>query len=360
MLEKILSSSGEKFFRISNASNKVWLMPARNMRVAMNLYQPSGAKGKLLKSFFPILYPASIIRKAIKAEEVSRSLQPELRELFSNIFKCDKLEFAIFCGTPCVHQKITIQIFRGNRILGYCKISDSEEIANLFTRESDILKKFCELGIDAIPQCLYCGKVLGINAFIQSTAKTSSSATIHNWSTYQEDFLKDLHNKTKQTLTFEDTDYYNTLMSLKSHLDWLPNCIKKDDVDRAIDVAISEYKGKQVEFSAYHADFTPWNMFIEKGKLFIFDWEYAQNTYPPTLDRYHFFMQTAIFEKHWESREIIDYINSHDGKWIDRKYFSFYILDTISRYTLREKGNVKGDVANSFKIWNALLKFLQK
>ena len=44
-IDKILRFRGEVFYRLMNGDGKVWLMPARNMRVAMNLYQPSGIKG---------------------------------------------------------------------------------------------------------------------------------------------------------------------------------------------------------------------------------------------------------------------------------------------------------------------------
>lgn len=51
-INRILQFRGEGFYKLVNGDGKVWLMPARNMRIAMNLYQPSGIKGKLLKHFF--------------------------------------------------------------------------------------------------------------------------------------------------------------------------------------------------------------------------------------------------------------------------------------------------------------------
>ena len=99
----------------------------------------------------------------------------------------------------------------------------------------------------------------------------------------------------------------------------------------------------------------PWNMFIEKGKLFVFDWEYARKTYPPFLDKYHYFTQTAIFERHWSEKEILEYVKSEDGKWIDKHTYCLYLLDILSRFTLREKGNIGKDLDNCFKIWIKLL-----
>ena len=99
-------------------------------------------------------------------------------------------------------------------------------------------------------------------------------------------------------------------------------------------------------------------MFVEKGELFVFDWEYAKMTYPPMLDRYHFFTQTAIFERHWHLEDIIRYINSDNGKWINTDSYKAYLIEIIARFTLREQGNVDGDIAKSMKLWNSLLSFL--
>ena len=37
-----------RYYRITNAEGKSWVMPERNMKVGMMLYQPSSKKGKLL------------------------------------------------------------------------------------------------------------------------------------------------------------------------------------------------------------------------------------------------------------------------------------------------------------------------
>ena len=58
--------------------------------------------------------------------------------------------------------------------------------------------------------------------------------------------------------------------------------------------------------------------------------------------------------------QIIEYINSEQGKWIDQKMYSLYLLEVIARFTVREKGNINGKMAESFQIWIALLEYLQK
>lgn len=362
LLNKLLNlGAGKSFYLFSNADGKVWLMPVKNMRIAMNLYQPSGIKGKLLKQFFPYLHNVGLVRNVVKAERTTCELQEDLRNLFCRIFRISNMEFAVFCGTPCVHQKITIQLSKKRQILGYCKVVDNEEIAKLFQREAEVLQRLEKQGLKGIPHCFYCGKTnKGISFFVQSTIKTQQSQVQHEWGDLHEAFIDELRRRSQQTVVFEESDYYQTLHELQSHLDWLPSTADRELIEKVIDRIMEIHHGKQVKFSAYHADFTPWNMFVEKRKLFVFDWEYARLTYPTGLDRYHFFTQTAIFEKHWKSLEIIDYMESEKGNWIDKEKYTLYLIEVVARFSIREKGNVNGDIAKSFSIWMELLDYLQK
>src|SRR5690606_7709614 len=42
-----------------------------------------------------------------------------------------------------------------------------------------------------------------------------------------------------------------------------------------------------------HGDFTPWNTFFVDGKLYVFDWEYADRGYPAGYDAIHFLLSLA-------------------------------------------------------------------
>ncbi|MDO5460085.1 MAG: phosphotransferase [Bacteroidales bacterium] len=359
-LDKILDfTGGEKFYRFGNSDGKYWIMPARSMRTAMNLYQPSGSKGKLVKSLLPCLHFLAPVRKVIHAEKLHCRLNGDLRELLCKVFGTRDIEFSIFEGTPCIHQKITIQLSTGKHILGYCKASESNDIKELFDKEHEILAWMKERGVTDIPQALYCGTLgNGVHLFVQSTAKTTSSTIIHKWDSLHEEFLAQLHDRTKQKMLFEESDYYNTLLALEEHIEWLPDNIEAKIISTTIGKIRDCFCGKEVELSAYHGDFTPWNMFANKKRLFVFDFEYAAKSYPPGLDRYHFFTQTAIFERHWNANDITAFIESDNGKWIDKKLYKIYLLDMISRFTLRENGKVSGKAAAPFALWGKILESL--
>ncbi len=357
ILNNILDfKGGEKFYRFGNADGKYWIVPARGMRTAMNLYQPSGIKGKMVKAMLPCLHLFTPVRKVIKAEDLHCRLNSELHSLLCRVFDVQDIEFAIFEGTPSVHQKITMQLSHNGRILGYCKLSDSNEIKALFEKESAILNLLAKRGVTNIPQALHCGTLNnGMHIFVQSTEKRASSKVVHEWNALHEKFMAQLKKKTKITLPFEKSDYCTTLTALEQHLEWLPQNIDHNVVTKSIAAVKEKHCGKEVEFCAYHGDFTPWNMFVDGKELFVFDFEYAAMTYPAGVDRYHFFTQTAVFEKHWGADEILSYIHSDAGKWIDRQLYAMYLLDVISRFTMREGGKVTGDAAAPFYLWGKVL-----
>ncbi len=360
ILDKILDlTSGEKFYRFGNSDGKYWIMPARDMRTAMNLYQPSGIKGKMVKALLPMLHRIPMVRKAIHATTLHCSLGKELHALLCNMFGTE-VEFSVFEGTPSVHRKITMQLSSGRHILGYCKLSTSSDIKALFDKESKMLAWLGCKGMKGIPQVLHCGTLdSGVHIFVQSTVKTRSSAVIHEWGALQERFLAKLHERTKQAVCFEESDYCRTFDLLEKHLDWLPDNVEPAVIAKVAANIKEIFSGREVEFSAYHGDFTPWNMLVEKNRLFVFDFEYAAKSYPPGLDRYHFFTQTAVFERGWGAKEITAFMNSKKGAWIKKQEYTLYLLDIISRFTVREGKKVEGGEKELFAIWNNLIKAIE-
>jgi hypothetical protein len=361
LLNHILKvNSGTIYYTFSNTDGKTWLMPQHNMRTAMNLYQPAGIHGKLMKQIFPYVWWLKPLRNKLGITVNQYAFQNNLNELLCSVFHTQHLEFSIFCGTPSNHQKITIQISQGKNILGYCKISDREEIKHLFSHEAKLLDTLKAKGIKQIPECLYWDSLTeNIEIFIQSTVKTNQSNVLHKWNSLHWDFLTDLKQKTEQVLLFEQTDFFKSINVLLQNQVYLSDQ-EKNIIVPAIDKVLKHYQGQTIHFSAYHGDFTPWNMFLEKDNLFVFDFEYAQLTYPPYLDWFHFFTQCCIFEKHLNASEIYNVYLIHKqeiANYLINPDFSYlcYLLSVLSLYLEREKGFYHNDVKNSLSIWLQLI-----
>ena len=361
LLSRVLNEKPDKiYYMFSNADAKMWIMPRENMRTAMNLYQPSGIKGKLMKRLFPYLKDIRLVRQKLGIKILNLQLDDKLQEKLKQSFAVNRFEFSVFGGTPSVHQKITMQLNDGNNILGYCKISDSEDVRQMFHREQQILDYLKVKGVKSIPECLFCGDwENNIGIFVQTTLKTNQSTICHHWNHLHWKFLTDLVSATKKELSFDQTDFCAALFHLSDNIGYLPDeaaAIVRHSLERIN----AYYTGRHVVFSAYHADFTPWNMLVEKGELFVFDFEYSQMTYPPYLDYFHFFTQSAIFEKHWNADKIYEeYLSrKNDLKvYMDQSDFFYqcYLLDIIGRFLERDRGAFSRDVSACLLIWTKLL-----
>lgn len=361
-LEQILEENAEAplYYRFANADGKCWVMPARGMSTAMHLYQPSGPKGKLLKLLFPLLHGLAPVRRVLRAQTLRCRLCSDLQVLADSLFGVGA-EFALFGGTPCVHQKATLQFWREGKILGYHKLCNHREVFRLFEHEQAVLDALNAAGVRGIPRCLGCGELReGLWYFAQSTVKTAGSRVPHEWSGLQAAFLLRLAQKTQKVCAFEDTDFYASMLMLQEHLDWLPDGALPV-VQAALDEVLGSYAGRNVTFCACHGDFTPWNMFVERGELFVFDWEYAGCSYPPGIDYYHFVTQSAIFEQHADAAQIWQQVQPHLVEHADNRVkYMGYLLDILGRFTLREQGAAQGDELRCMQIWIELLKRLMK
>jgi len=351
------------FYSFRNQDKKYWLIPEKNMKTGLSIYQPSSLKGRVVKIIFPLFKNVKFIQYITGTKIFNCKLNSNLLSLLEHLFGTSELEFSLFGGTPSIHRKVIIQVFKGNKILAYCKVTTSEEIKKLFINEYLLINHLHDIGIENVPKGLYYGSLNdNLDVFIQSTTKSSMSQNIHSWSILHWNFLQNLMEKTVQFLPFEQTDFYESLSKLSSRIKYL------HDIDTSVLLAttnkiLNSFSEKEVAFSVYHGDFTPWNCYVEKGRIFVFDLEYAKRTYPPYLDWFHFFTQVALFKHKANATEIFEMFKKKSKDLISFfddpvLMYKCYLLDIISFYLHREKDNLTGDVKKNMIIWVELLTLL--
>lgn len=287
------AASGTVYYDILNKQNKEWLLGASDMKTAFEIYQPTAVSGKVLKAFFPYVCNFPFVCKAFGIKKKHLKVRDELDQILKQFFG-EGYRVSFFGGTPCVHQKVVVQIFRQENILGYCKISESEDIGKLFDRECENLKWLCEHGITNVPKVLFRCDLGELKLFCQSSVKEKNGKTIKQLMEKHLEFLEELHDRTVQRIEFRKTDYFQLLKAVEKQFVKLPQ-ESVEILRKAEEIIYRKSKDKFVEYGFYHGDFTPWNTVLENGQLKVFDFEYAKKTYPPYLDAAHFFMQTNFF-----------------------------------------------------------------
>lgn len=355
MASVINTQSGNSFYRFSNTDGKVWLMPAKNMQVAMSLYQPSGIKGKLMKLLFPYLHQIRLVRNIIKAERIKCCLPEKLKLLLASLFQVDDFEFAFFCGSPGPRQKMTIQIYAKNKILGYVKTSKDKDIIRSFQKESNTLNLLKSRGIKNIPEILYCDKLENDNLFIQSTTKTIHSKVINHLTDKHILLVRQFFELTRNRMPFKSTDLYSNILYLKSIFDSL-NPHDKATLTKSTHIIEIHYNG-EVEFGFMHGDFTPWNIYEENGMLYAFDFEYSGYNYPPFMDIVHFVLQTSILVKNLTIEETFCDLREKEHLLPvgDSPYLVLaYLLQIFSHYFKLFNGKFSTQ-DRSYKMWIGLM-----
>ncbi len=324
-------SRAYKYLTFSNKDGKSWTVPIKNMKTGLEIYEPSGRKGKILKRGMPILSKIGVYKMIPDCMPCNVNVSDTLQRLLKSIYS--QYEIAIFWGTPSTDQKVTIQIFNKKTIQGYCKIGNTDRVCYLFQHEEYILNELERLGVVNVPRCK------GIFAleehekiFLQTTMKCVNAKVIHEFGKLHETFLKDLFNKTKEQILFEKSDFYESLKYIKNNVDKL-NPDYQESVLKTVNRQIEEYKGKKMVWGVSHRDFTPWNTCVVNKSLFVFDFEYAHRYAPEVIDKWHFYTQTAIYERRLNPDEIAnEFMKNYKT---DKQNYIMYLLDNISLYVMR-------------------------
>lgn len=358
MIEGILFEGyGQSYLSIVNNGGKVWILPMKNLRMALALYQPSSNKGNILKKWLPFVKVITPVLGKLGIENKRLILSDKFRKMIEEIFQQNRLEFAFFLGTPGTHQKITIQIFSDNRILGYCKLSSNPAIINIFINEKKNLDFLKQCSVHNIPECLYCGLFDDVTyMFVQTTVKNKKSDTYHEIRDAHISFLNTLKLKTEVRCEYCDSDFYKTMTAFQHNIRFFPGDIDRKIIDKVIKI-IEDYLKSVCLYSFYHGDFTAWNTFITKSKIFAFDFEYAKRSYPPMIDIFHFFTQGQIYETNHNSLEIVDEFKK---LFVDGSYenvfkspeinYMMYLIDIINLYLDRDKGNFSNETKTNLQI----------
>lgn len=356
------NSFGKQHIILMNVEGKKWIFPIDNVKVGMNIYQPSSFQGKTVKKLLPYVTKWQFILNKLHISVENMKLQDDVM-LYLRHHLGEQVEYSIFYGTPSPNQKITMQINQGKKCIAYVKFSDKEHIAEYFQREYSLLKELEVTGMQCIPKAIAFQKIGKYYVFVQSGEKTGREKEADKFYKAHINFLDKMYEHSKVTKSFEDTKYYKNLMDLQNCLERFESK-DRDIIHKGID-KISRVWTNETEFYLYHGDFTPWNMYLKEDMLHVFDFEYAKREYPKYLDVFHFHTQIWNLVERRDMESIWNLYQRKNQEWaeclqIDNidVYYIAYLLDIIHENLLLESiANEKID-EGCYKLWLYLLERL--
>ena len=202
---------------------------------------------------------------------------------------------AAFTGTDGPHRKSTLQIMDASgAILGYAKMSRAPHLRSYIRNEAKILTHLTELSLASadVPTVQAVKDDDEITLLITDSLKSSSHTTPLHPKAEHLCFLNELRAKT------ERQGGGTTLDALERRMVELASVGGAEWTGRIASVAAA-LRPVQAEIPVClaHGDFTPWNTFLQDGRLYVFDWEYANSAWPVGFDLAHFMLATVPPDK---------------------------------------------------------------
>ena len=319
-LRKALTKASFSEFRcyalVPSLHTPRWIIPLDNRRVAsasLRLYNPQSLKGKLFKHIVSNLAYLGIqhiwgrdrLLIASKGDAQDVSLRTFLQELLEVRDIC----LAFSTGTPGYYRKTTAQVMsKDGRVLAYAKITDTQQAQRLLMQEAKVLRCLADLHLSTgyVPRLLYSGQIHGNELLVQSAPSGKICKGPRKLDRRHIEFLAEIFNQASIRKSFLESDYW---IRIKRDVESLRERINDDwqqRLQKGLKICESVLAEKVIPLGLCHRDFVPWNTYFERGRLYVFDWEYAIEEGIPFWDIFHFVSFPAMLVHHCSGKKLID------------------------------------------------------
>jgi hypothetical protein len=300
-------SQGAAAYAIVSARSNArwWLVPLENGRVAaagLALFQPILNSARAMKIAAATLSLLGLSRLWAR-QRVYVSGEPRFGACFP---QAGSHAYAYFTGTDSPHRKIAVQVMdHAGRLLGFAKVGRSPDVRRLLRHEAAMLEAVGKLNLRSahVPRVLLAAEEGGSFILVTDTLKRRSTQAVARLTDAHLKFLEELRTATSQARRSGPelaASYRRRLEALRPGLsaDWSAR------IDAAL--ALLDRSPASLLVALSHGDFTPWNTFFASGRLYVFDWEYAELDCPAAIDVLHFALSVPALQSAPAERQLAE------------------------------------------------------
>lgn len=250
--------------------------------------------------------------------------------------------FSIFMGTPGFMRSVLVGLEQQGKVSQYVKIPVTPHARFLQQNERQTLRKLQAKQWDGmrVPVAHASSQP---DLLIQDNVKPTRAKRSQRFTALHERFIAQgleqshLKQKVRSTLFWEAI--MTNLAMVRQLLPEQSNILYLYDRLEAVKQSIDQKA--MISTALMHGDFTPWNVWMNKEELAVYDWELSRGSAPALYDLFHFHFQSGLFlhqesfEKTWwkieeslESSGIQPLLQKHQ---IDTElHFRLYLLHKVS------------------------------
>lgn len=361
---------------INNPNGTIrWIFPIEGKRPThLSLYNSHGLKPMVYRLASRALYKMGLSKHLYSGTlEIPFEWDQVFKEL---IEKVPHDNFAIFTGTTGENRKSIIALENEGHVSNFIKLAHTDKAQKLLQHESYALTILNQRSFRFLDYPKL-SKSPTDRAVILSNIKPTKAKTSSKIGKLHLQMLKEMYRHFWHARILIDTPFYKEVRSNIAHI--YEATVKDPSLDKqaiarlanGLKVLLQSLNIKSTcEMSFSHGDFTPWNCFMGKDKLHVYDWELAYESMPLLYDFFHFNYQSGILLQRNSfdgiRSNIEKALNSQEGKAIVKihnidvgLHHRLYLLYVISYY-LRiyvDEPQVHMQVHWLIRTWDEALKY---
>lgn len=315
-----------------------WIYPAHLRRpLFLSTYNSPGKKAQLISFCIRFLFLIGMGR-FLRSGRIFLDHQPKDVN-FSQGLIPDPKSFSIFTGTPGPNRKAVIVFNKPGKQLQFAKVPVGELAGESLKNERGALKYVKELELDQwlTPPL----ERLGIGFSVVGDIKGDSVPSRPDFGTRHWEALVEMDDATRTNTEGLRGSFLAGIesrlrkLAKGEHMPGMPRLIAQ--LDRLLETVKRQ---GNIPFSYSHGDFTPWNMYVGRERLHVYDWEMA-GPRPVLYDYFHFVFQTGVLVHRRDpglmAHEIEKGLQNDwaqsilDQSGLDSKqFYGLYLLESVS------------------------------
>ena len=342
-------TKGKKFIYINNPDGTMrWLIPAANHEPShLALYNAESLKARIYKTVSRLLFSIGLGEwLGTSAFYVEQNLEKDVKTIYRIH---DDEQYVVFTGTRGNNRKVVLAISNGTKVTHFIKIPISKKSQELVENETNMLKQlskydFTTLSIPRVADSRIKAYTRLTNVKPATTIPAQRISDIHIRA------LTEIYSFSHERKAIAECAAWATVVK---NMEWmqreheLTNGLNEFKTRRVIHLLNKLYyalnTGEAIPVSISHGDFTPWNMYCDEKRLYVYDWELSENGIPMLFDLYHFIFQSQVMvhrQNYPNIRQSIkDTFKKHNVQRLINKYridadlhYQLYLMFNISYY----------------------------
>lgn len=330
----------KRFNYINNPDKSMrWLYADQNKSASfLSFYNVATFRAKIIANTIKLAFKVGL-NSLVKSGSFSLYHQVELSidDLVSQI---PHDGYSVFMGTAGSNRTTLIELNTKGKTTHFIKNASSKQSVKALGNENRVLsilklKKFKSFTVPNVISNKVNDALITKNIKPENAQRSNQLTSLH-YRALSEMALKSVRFYHLKSTTYWDDTLYN-IGALKMDGNYT------EIINKLAQLRTELHDVKHVYTALAHSDFTPWNIFVDHKKLYVYDWEECDMEVPLLYDLFHFHFQTGVLSERisvqqikanilaaCDNEKIRDIINTYSINV--EAYFKMYLLKIITKY----------------------------